>query len=92
MNTPIPFWPCPHNCLNWARATDLKAVTNHHPNCEHYNASLIDVWKVTDGSSSFYTEDEEAARYEADCYDDIKISKVKMHSEVYDALPEFDGF
>jgi hypothetical protein len=35
-------------CFNWARAHP-GPLTNHHPNCSHYNDSLMDVWKVTVG-------------------------------------------
>lgn len=77
-------------CINWCR-TDGQ-MTNHHPACTHYNDSLIDVWKVTDGSTCFYTDDKQAADTEAEGCDDITITKVKMHREVFDLLPEFEGF
>ena len=52
-------WPC--ECLNWARCTsiDLKSpMPNHHPNCQHYNASLMDVWRVTLDGASYVTDRE----------------------------------
>src|SRR5688572_12638945 len=52
--------PCP--CANWARSINLKYLTNHHPNCPHYNDSLMDVWKVSDGNSSYYHDNEKDAR------------------------------
>lgn len=94
----LPLWPCPNHCELWCRndirikGDNLVPMTNHHPNCEHVNASLIDVWKASDGPLSFYTIDEAAAEAEADGCDDITISRVKMHREIYENLPEFDGF
>jgi hypothetical protein len=92
------LWPCPHHCELWCR-TDIafehgkpRPATNHHPRCEHVDASLIDVWKVTDGSSSYYTDSEEDARHEAVGCDDITITKAKMHQEIFEQLPEFEGF
>lgn len=91
-------WPCPNNCMSWCRSDlrwengKLMPMTNHHPRCEHVDASLIDVWKVSDGSTSYYDEDEVAANNEGENCDDITITKIKMHREIYDNLPEFDGF
>lgn len=82
--------PC--ECVNWARSIDLKYLTNHHPKCSRYNDSLIDVWKVTDGTSTFYTEYEEDAKMECVEMEDVKIEKTKMHREVFENLPEFEGF
>lgn len=67
-------------------------MTNHNPRCEYVNDSLINVWKVSDGQSSYYDEDEARARNEAENCDGITIIKIKMHREIYDNLPEFSGF
>lgn len=83
-------WPCPHGCMGWCRTDGSK--TNHHPRCEFVDESLIDVWKVSDGSTHYYNKDEAAARHEAIDCEDITITKVKMHLEIYENLPEFDGF
>lgn len=88
-------------CIYWCRADiaqhgrradGLPILTHHHPRCEHYNDSLIDVWRVSDGSSHYYDQNEEAAKSEADVCDGITIEKVQMHREVYEQLPEFGGF
>lgn len=63
--------------------------TNHHPNCPHYNDSLMDVWKVTDGFCSSYTDSEQDAK---DTFVRESIVKEKMHREVFEHLPEFEGF
>lgn len=67
-------------------------VTNHHPNCEHYNDSLIDVWEVSDGNSSYFTHEKEAAEAEARESESVTITQTKMHREIYENLPEFNGF
>jgi hypothetical protein len=59
---------------------------------EHLLGEQIDVWKVSDGSSSYYTTDEAAAKTEAEGCDDITISRVRMARKIYDNLPEFAGF
>lgn len=88
-------------CGNWARdgrdaltIDGARLLPNHHPHCPHYNDSLIDVFKVSDGSSSYYTTDsflaaEELSMGEAD---DLRLSTEKMHREVFERLPEFRGF
>lgn len=64
--------------------------TNHHPNCPKYNDSLIDVWKTTVNKISSYTDNEQDA---LDCKgDNGVVIKEKMHREVFNNLPEFDGF
>lgn len=81
-------------CVNWARAVNLKYLTNHHENCPHYNDSLMDVWKVTVDGVSCYVDNEQDARETAgdEQRDDITVTKEKMHREVFDHLPEFEGF
>lgn len=92
-NAETMHWPCPHNCHLWVRGiTPNEPMTRHHPNCEHVDESLIDVWKVSDGSSSYYDTDEATARHEAEECDDVTITKVKMHREIFENLREFDGF
>lgn len=81
-------------CANWARAVNLKYLTNHHPNCSHYNDSLIDVWKMTVNGVSAYMDNEQDV---IDCCqeefeDETTIIKEKMHHEVFEHLPEFEGF
>lgn len=91
-------------CQNWARTddpykirsrgTNLPLLTNHHPNCPHYNDSLMDVWKVTDGSSRCYLDNEEDAKAVAGESEESphSITKEKMHREIFENLPEFEGF
>jgi len=83
-------WPCPNECINWCRVGGLLGmIPNHHPNCEHYNDSLIDVWKVELDGNYFYTDVEP-------CYKDFiegeVITKEKLHRECYEQLEEFEGF
>lgn len=81
-------------CVSWEREINLKYLTNHHPHCRHYNDSLMDVWKVSDGTTSFYTDNEQDAAAESGVEDGYPavITKEKMHREVFEHLPEFDGF
>lgn len=78
-------------CVNWARAVTIKNhLTNHHPNCEHYDDSLIDVWKTTVDGVSCYVDNEQDAKDSAG--DDGVIVKERMHREVFEHLDEFTGF
>lgn len=82
-------------CVHWCRANvNLKYLTNHHENCPHYNDSLMDVWKVTVDGISCYVDNEQDARETAsdEQRDDITVTKEKMHREVFEHLPEFEGF
>ncbi len=86
-------WPCPNNCMNWCR-DDIRVkdgaihpMTNHHPRCEHVNDSLMDVWRVSLDGSSYVTHEEPC-----DLGDGLKVTPEKMHREIYEHLPEFDGF
>lgn len=92
-------------CENWARTLDpykiktrtgIPLVTNHHENCPHYNDTLMDVWRVSDGFSSSYTDNEQDAKdtlgYESEGDDSYTLTKEKMHREVFENLPEFGGF
>lgn len=87
-------------CQNWARdGRDSLAIggkllmPNHHPNCPRYNDSLMDVWKVTLDGVTCYVENEADAK-DTSGEDDPKpeISRVKMHREIFENLPEFEGF
>lgn len=98
--TTTPHWPC--QCRNWTRCEpiDLKGPgsPNHHSACEHFNASLIDVWRVSLDGTSYVNEIEGDAREELNALlaDDpdcgATITKEQMHREVFERLPEFDGF
>lgn len=91
-------------CQNWERVEDpykirtrkgLPVLTNHHPNCPHYNDSLMDVWKVSCHGSNCYLDNEKDAEQAAETEgsgDTVAIVKTKMHREVFENLPEFDGF
>jgi len=90
-------------CENWARSFDtnkfkggdgLPLVSNHHPNCPHYQDSLMDVWKVTDGGISAYMDNEQDAKDTAGEEEsgDVITTKEKMPREIFENLREFDGF
>jgi hypothetical protein len=86
------------DCFSWCR-TDIKfengkplPMTNHHPRCTRVDESLIDVWKVSDGSTHFYAATQFEAETEAENCENITITKVKMHREIFERLPEFAGF
>jgi len=91
------YWPCPNNCLSWCRPS-LFSMTNHHPQCEHVDKSLIDVWEVNLDGRSYVTNSEKDANDnllllledDPDC--GVRINKLRMHREIYENLPEFDGF
>ena len=89
------FWPCPNNCISWCRSLQFKdwnlaPTTNHHPNCEHVDASLIDVYSVRiPGESSGCVTDCERLAYEManeDKENILEVVKLKMHKEVYENL------
>lgn len=84
---------CP--CANWARELNLEYLTNHHPNCQHYNDSLMDVWKMTvNGGAPCYFDSEQdvISASEEEYEDETTITKERMHREVFEHLPEFQGF
>lgn len=89
-----PFWPCPHGCESWVRCINPRVPQpNHHPECEHVNASLIDVWRVrlageTEGG---YLTDCEPNGAEAS-ESEVTVTKEKIHKEIYENLREFGGF
>lgn len=86
-------------CQNWERLNyeyrffrnkGIPLITEHHPNCPHYNDSLIDVWKVTvDGVSCYVANEQDALDSKGD---NGIITKERMHKEIFDNLPEFEGF
>ena len=73
-------------CVNWARA-DIYPLTDHHHNCEHFNDSLIDVWKIEYEGQSCYCDTEPEPMEEGET-----VTQEKMHREIYENLPEFEGF
>jgi len=99
MSAPTPLWPCPHRCDRWARCVSIdlaKPMPNHHPRCEHFNASLIDVWsvRIPGEDSGLIVDSEQNAREIAneDPHAPLDVVPLKMHREVYENLPEFAGF
>lgn len=77
-------------CINWCRTDlNLNQITNHHPNCEYFNDSLIKVWKV---------EYDETYYYDINPPDlnEVEIGTIitleELHRECYEQLPEFQGF
>lgn len=86
-------------CQHWARAGAEACIngnltTDHHANCPRYNDSLMDVYKVTvDGFGACYVEDLEVAKDTAgEDEEKATIEAIKMHREIFENLPEFDGF
>jgi len=94
-------------CLTWARCLDINTKHRdthgnplfplHHENCEHFNDSLMDVWKVELDGCACYVEREQDAKDTAGEPEDNGetlpvITKTKMHREIFENLREFDGF
>lgn len=90
-------------CQNWARGVNeetryaklksmdgIPLLPNHHPNCQHYNDSLMDVWKVTVGDVSCYQAHEDFCN--SPIISAAATEQIKMHREVFENLQEFDGF
>lgn len=72
-------------CIYWARTDGF--LTTHHPNCEHYQKGLIDVWKVTvDGKSCYVEKEQDAIDTKGDDHKAV-ITKERMHREIFDRLP-----
>ena len=82
MNSPAsPNWPC--YCLNWARSLNPREPQpNHHPNCEHYNDSLIEVWSVSFDGASYVLD-----APPTEIHDGEAVTQERMHREIYDQLP-----
>lgn len=95
IETPLPVGsddlvvPC--ECRVWARLFDgvHDKGTNHHPNCPRVDDSLIDVWRVEYDGRHYYTTEEPDA---ADLCEEEVVTKERMHKEIFDRLPDFDGF
>lgn len=81
-------------CSHWARMSG--PLTNHHPQCSHFNDSLMDVWVARLGKQACYAETEAELKDmigdEQDESDKPTISQEKMHRELFENLKEFDGF
>jgi hypothetical protein len=71
-------------------------MTNHHPRCEHVDASLMDVWRVCvpGESGGCIVDDEKQAREMATEDPDapLEVHHQRMHREIFENLPEFAGF
>lgn len=68
-------------------------MTNHHPRCEYVDASLIDVWRFSCGGSSYVVDREPSSDAALEAQEsEVRITKEKMHCEIYEHLSEFDGF
>ena len=82
-------------CVNWCRVgseykgrgeTGLPLYTDHHPNCVHYNESLVKAFKVEyDGQCYYATEKPEIVQGET-------LTETTIHREIYEQLQEFEGF
>ena len=77
-------------CRNWCRTVNLEYLTNHHERCEHYDDSLISVWRVEYDGLSYVTDEE--PEWGKDLEGGETVTKDVMHKEVYEQLPEFEGF
>ena len=88
---------CP--CVSWCRSEmspypgrsrdGIPLVTNHHPRCDLYNDSLIDVWRVSYDGAWYHTDLPPTAD---ELTGEETVTQEKMHRECYDQLPEFEGF
>ncbi len=68
-------------------------MANHHHACQHYNASLITVWRHTHDGTSYVTDRKpspDECREAQEC--EITITEEQMHRECYEQLGEFEGF
>lgn len=89
---------CGNWCRNGADASrrfgKLYLPTNHHANCPHYNESLMDVWKMTVNGVSGYSDNaQDIEDWKQDEFEDeTTVTKEKMHREIFEHLPEFEGF
>lgn len=76
-------------CQAWERI-DLNPsgyCPDHHPDCKHFRDSLIDVFKVQCNGSYYLTEESPK-----DLTGEETVVKMQIHREIYDRLPEFQGF
>ena len=82
-------------CVNWCRVgaeykrrgkTGLPLYTNHHPNCEHYNKSLMKVFRVEYYGQYYFTaEKPELGEVET-------LTETTIHREIYEQLREIEDF
>lgn len=83
-------------CKSWCRADDLGFIPSHHPKCERFNDSLIDVAVIECEGSKCYDENIEAMRSWSRQMDrdgeEHQLSVIKMHREKLEQMPEFEGF
>lgn len=86
-------------CDLWARCAPVdlrKPIPNHHHRCQHYDASLIDVWRVqTPGDVGGLIVDVEKIAREVAAEDPaapLEVTPMKMHRECFEQLGEFAGF
>ena len=94
--TSSPFWPCPDQCERWCRSDTrfLNGIpvmaTNHHPHCKHVDASLMDVYRIRHKDGGHYYMD--ILPDVTDLGGEYTVTLERMHREVYEHLPEFQGF
>jgi hypothetical protein len=96
-------------CIHWAHTGQspykitsrdgIPLMPNHHPNCSHYNDSLMTVYRHSqEGKNGCYFENLtnalESAKSEFEWGDSQKavVTREKMHREVFENLPDFEGF
>ncbi len=78
----------------------LRYVTEHHPNCEHVDDSLVDMIEVRSslGRGALICDDVAEAKdvlgveSEEEWLRDYTFTPIRIHSEALDQMPEFDGF
>lgn len=85
--------PC--ECFSWCR-TDIQfrdgkplPMTNHHPRCPHVDDSLIDVWRITHEGRKLLVDSEPLPE---ELPDAATVEKIRMHREIFNATPEFQGW
>jgi len=62
-------------------------MKTNHPKCELVAASLIDVWRVSYDGASYVIDAPPLATHHEET-----VTQEKMHREIYEQLPEFQGF
>lgn len=92
-----PFWPCPHNCINWCREWSFNQPdTRHHQRCEYVDTSLMDVWRVQtpgDPGGCIVSSERQAREMATEDHGaSLEVTPQKMHREIYERLEEFAGF
>ena len=66
-------------------------MTNHHPRCEHVDASLIDVWRVSYDGTICLFDDAPLPEVLLELEGAV-VDKIKMPREVFEHTPEFNGW